>query len=558
MEYGDDADMVIWESSQAVTVKQILADAPVAPPPLPIQPIIHTTVHSHGVKRKRWQDQDASTPSSAKTLDLIQQVSRSLGSHHPTNTRRTRIASAGALILGPAVKSKAMPPPRMFTESLSAGTSLDSINTPEPGQLHSESSSDSNSTPCPSTPPPRNAQLAARPATEPTITISALINRQESPELDVEAPPSPAKPVLSIRTNCTPCIARVDESAFSSRSNTSESVKTAISATSTGSVVSNAWPTSPATPLPRAATPIIDLSPTPSPEPEIIPPSPPQPHDPPKPSAPVLPPVRPSRSITDPVHAQPAPPTLLSTQHTRSEPFRPPTQQFRPPTQQFRPPTQNPASRPPTQQHPRTFPSSQTRLGLGALGTGYTNANRPFRVPNKGKTASLTITALPRRTGTECVKSNSVGSSKMINGTGNPDRVGATASKADMGEKGKERAKLPTSPTKSRTSPTKRKGSTLNQLSFTSIPPSPSRKKENLASGSENAKSRTKRDVPKKPSSPTPVSRPTTRATPARSSVSTRTNSNSRYREPESEDCYISDEDFDSAVVDADMARWDW
>ncbi|CAE6473000.1 hypothetical protein ACGC1H_006008 [Rhizoctonia solani] len=531
----DDDDPVIWQCSQAVELKRIFKDAPVATAPPPSIPVsgpssrATTGTGPHGVKRKRRQDQDTPATSSAETLGLIQQLSRTLGGRPSSSNlarRNTRIASTGNIIFG-------MPPPKPKPPSPDEARTSDSVrfnrsrsSTTSPlviGKSILESSSDSNSTVTPRTPP--NKSLL-RPSTEPTISVSVLLDhaRAESPELP--PPPVPAKPIISIRTDSD----TVDRLVFSTRSNTLES---ATSATGSGSFISTTGPISPPTPLaalpPRSEspeTPILDLteiSPTPSPEPK----APPRPKSPPVEASVPQPPTKATRpapkatrATTDP--SPPNRPPVLSLQHTRSEPsqsFKPPTQAaFRPPTQQaFKPPTQTtfkplpPVIRPTQQQqNPRTFPSSQSRLGLGALGKGYSGVNKPFKVPNKGKgTVPLTVVPLPKRDS------------------------GGTA-----------------------------KAST-----------SPSKKKENFEAGRG-----------KRGNSPAPAARPTTRAT---SGFSSRTTSGSSSRtsasstrttssrtttgkhtqsrrasgskgEQGSDDSYIgSDEAYDAATVDADMAYWD-
>ncbi|CAE6471944.1 unnamed protein product [Rhizoctonia solani] len=537
----DDDDPVIWQCSQAVALKRIFEDAPVATAPPPSIPTsgpssrATTGTGPHGVKRKRRQDQDTPATSSAETLGLIQQLSRTLGGRPSSSNparRNTRTASAGNINFG-------MPPPKPKLPSPDEARTSDSVrmirsrsSTTSPlviGKSTLESSSDSNSTVAPRTPP--NKSLL-RPSTEPTIPVSVLLDhaRAESPELP--PPPAPAKPIISIRTDSD----TVDKLAFSTRSNTLES---ATSATGSGSFISSTGPISPSTPLaalpPRSETPetILDLTetPTPSPEPRIVHKALPRPKSPPDETSAPQPPTKATRptpkaarATTDPT--PPKRPPVLSLQHTRSEPsqlFRPPTQAaFKPPTQQaFKPPTQTTSKPPPPvirptqqQQNPRTFPSSQSRLGLGALGKGYSGVNKPFKVPNKGKgTVPLTVIPLPKR---------------------------------DSGGTAKASAKALASPSK---------------------------KKENLEAGRG-----------KRGNSPAPAARPTTRAT---SGFSSRTTSGSSSRtsasstrttpsrtitgkhaqsrsasgskgEQDSDDSYVgSDETFDAAAVDADMAYWD-
>ncbi|CAE6383010.1 unnamed protein product [Rhizoctonia solani] len=527
----EDDDTVIWQCSQAVALQRIFIDAPVATAPPPLVPApgpstrVGTGTGPHGVKRKRRQDQDIPATTSAETLGLIKQLSRTLGGSRSSNPnparRNTRVASAGNINFG-------MPPPKPKPLGSDEASSSDAgsfnwsrSSTTSPlviGQSILESSSDSNSKVIPSTPPNRTLS-GPRSATEPTIPVSVLLDhaRAESPEL----PPSPpsAKPAISIRTDTD----AVSRSAFSTRSNTLES---ATSATESGSFVSTTAPISPATPLlalpPRSETPetpILDLteiSPTPSPEPKPIRKFPSRSKSPPI----EIPAPKASTEASHPVPSaaqattDPNPPKrlpALSSQYTKSEPsrsFKSAIQAFKPPTQTgLKPPTQTTSKLRFTQQHqnPRTFSSSQTRLGLGAIGKSYSEVNKPFKVPNKGKgTVPLTVVPLSRRDG-GVVKA------------------------------------------------------------------SPLRKKENLDSGRG-----------KRGNSPAPAARPsTTRPTSnissrTTSSSSTRTNASSTRttstrttagkhtqsrgtsgskREVGSDDW--SDESFDAATVDADMAFWD-
>ncbi|KAG8714937.1 hypothetical protein FRC11_006436 [Ceratobasidium sp. 423] len=528
----EDDDPVIWQCSQAVELKRIFADAPVPTAPPPSVPALELSARTgtgagpHGVKRKRRQEQDTPATTSAETLGLIQQLSRTLGGCRPSNSnparRNTRVASAGNINLGmPPPKPK---PPNLDETSDSASLNWSRSSTTSPlviGKSLLESSSDSNPTVIPCTPPNRILP-GPRPATEPTIPVSALLDhaRAESPELPPPPPPAPApapvKPVISIRTDMD----TISRSAFSTRSNTSEST---TSTTGSGSFVSTTAPISPTTPLvapPRPETPetpILDLteiSPTPSPEPKPVRKAPPRPKSPPVKASASKPPTEASRPATRVTRAttEPNPSKRLSvfpSQHARSEPsqsFKPPTQAaFKPPTQQaFKPPTQTtskppPIIRPTQQQNPRTFPSSQSRLGMGAMGKGYSGVNKPFKVPNKGKgTVPLTVVSLPKR------------------------------------DSGVVRA-----------------------------PSDPSRKKENIDARG------------KRGNSPAPAARPSTRSTSGfsartTSGSSSRTsgstaqgkpiqsrNSSGSKRELGSDDYIGSDESFDADAVDADMAYWD-
>ncbi|CAE6413978.1 unnamed protein product [Rhizoctonia solani] len=527
MDYpAEDDDTVIWQCSQAVALKHIFKDAPVAtaPPPSVSAPgssaKVRTEPGPHGVKRKRRQDQGVPTTTSAETLGLIQQLSRTLGGSRTSNPnparRNTRVASTGNIKLG-------MPPPKLkppgsdetsTSETGSFNWSRSSTTSPlVVGHSIPESSSGSNSIAIPSTPPNRTLS-GPRSATEPTITVSALLDhaRAESPELP--SPPIPVKPIISIRTDAEV----VNKSAFCTRINTLES---ATSATGSGSFVSTAAPISPTTPLvalpPRPETPetpILDLteiSPTPSPEPRPLR----------KASRPKSPPIEVTSVKASPEASRPVPdtaraitepntskrPPAASLKYTQSEPsrsFKPPVQAFKPPTQTVsKPPTQTTFKSPPTifptqRQNSRTFSSSQARLGLGTVGRGYSQVNRPFKMPNKGKgTVPLTVVPLPRRDGV----------------------VKASAS--------------------------------------------PSRKKENIDAGRG-----------KRGNSPAPAARPSTNR--PTSNLSSRTTSGSSIRttstrttgkptqskstsgskrEMGSEDW--SDESFDAATVDADMAFWD-
>ncbi|CAE6418642.1 unnamed protein product [Rhizoctonia solani] len=535
----EDDDPVIWQCSQAAELKRIFADEPVpsAPPPSVPTPRPDTrrgsTSGPHGVKRKRRQDQDTPATTSAETLGLIQQLSRTLGGRRSSNSnparRNTRIASAGNITFG-------MPPPKPKPTSSDEASASDGASfnrsrssTTSPlviGKPILESSSDSYSTPMPCTPP--NRILAGpRPATEPTIPVSALLNydRAESPELP---PPAPAKPIISIRTDPD----TINSSALSTRLNTAES---ATSTTRSDSFISVTTPTSPMMPLatlpPRPETPetpILDLteiSPTPSPEPKTVYNAPSKPKPPPVEAPESEAPTEAPRPVPSVIRAttDPTPPkrsSVRALQHTRSEPsqsFKPPTQtSFKPPTQQaFRPPTQCVPKLPSVmrstqqQQNPRTFSSSQTRLGLGAMGKGYSGVNKPFKVPNKGKaTVPLTVVPLPKRDGGGAAR-----------------------------------------------------------------PSSPSRKKENIDAGRG-----------KRGNSPTPGGRPSNRPTSVSSSRTTSGSSSrtsgslirtassraitGKYTQPRgasgskresgSDDTYIgSDESFDTDLVDADMAVWD-
>ncbi|KAH7338182.1 hypothetical protein B0J17DRAFT_717836 [Rhizoctonia solani] len=539
MDYPEDDDPVFWQCSQAVELKRIFADEPVptAPPPSVPTPRPITRNGSgtgpHGVKRKRWQDQDTPPTTSAETLGLIQQLSRTLGGCHSSNSnparRNTRIASAGHINFG-------MAPPKLKPTSSDEASASDGANfnqsrssTTSPliiGKSTLESSSDSNLMAMPCTPPNRTLP-SPRPATEPTILVSALLDhdRAESPELPL--PPAPAKPVISIQTDLDP----INISAFSTRTNTTES---ATSTTGSDSFISTAAPISPTTPLvalpPRPETPetpILDLteiSPTPSPEPKTVHNAPLKPKPPPVEATVSKAPTEASRPVPSTARAvtdsAPKRPPALPLQHTRSEPsqsFKPPTQaSSKPPTQQaFRPPTQSAPKLPPIirptqqQQNPRTFQSSQSRLGLGAMGKGYSGVNKPFKVPNKGKgTVPLTVVPLPKRDGGGAAKTSS-----------------------------------------------------------------PSRKKENMDAGRG-----------KRGNSPAPGGRPSNRQTSASSSrttsgSSTKTSSSlirtsssrsitGKHTQPRgasgskrgsgSDDVYIgSDESFDADLVDADMAVWD-
>ncbi|KAF8754505.1 hypothetical protein RHS01_05968 [Rhizoctonia solani] len=476
MDYpAEDDDTVIWQCSQAVALKHIFKDAPVAtaPPPSVSAPgssaKVRTEPGPHGVKRKRRQDQGVPTTTSAETLGLIQQLSRTLGGSRTSNPnparRNTRVASTGNIKLG-------MPPPKLrppgsdeasTSETGSFNWSRSSTTSPlVVGHSIPESSSGSNSIAIPSTPPNRTLS-GPRSATEPTITVSALLDhaRAESPELP--SPPIPVKPIISIRTDAEV----VNKSAFCTRINTLESATSA-----TGM----ALPPRPETP----ETPILDLteiSPTPSPEP------------------------RPLRKASRPK----SPPIEVTSVKVSPEASRPPpVQAFKPPTQTVsKPPTQttfksSPTIFPTQRQNSRTFSSSQARLGLGTVGRGYSQVNRPFKMPNKGKgTVPLTVVPLPRRDGV----------------------VKASAS--------------------------------------------PSRKKENIDAGRG-----------KRGNSPAPAARPSTNR--PTSNLSSRTTSGSSIRttstrttgkptqskstsgskrEMGSEDW--SDESFDAATVDADMAFWD-
>ncbi|CAE6525802.1 unnamed protein product [Rhizoctonia solani] len=535
--FGDE-DPVIWQCSQAVELKRIFADAPVpkAPPPSKsVSGSSTTTVTEtgpHGVKRKRRHEQDTTTTASVETLGLIQQLSRELGGRPSNSNRRTkRVASAGDINFGmPPPRPKPKPPSSdkawtsdstRFNRSRSSTTSPLII-----GKSIAESSPDSVLTVIPSTPPKKTL---LRPATEPTIPVSALLDhaRAESPELP--PPPAPPKPVITIRTDPD----TVNKSASCSRSNTLES---ATSTTGGGSFISTTAPISPTTPLvalpsrpETPETPILDLteiSPTPSPEPKIVHETPPRAKSPLDKALPSKPPTQASRPVPSAARAttDPNPPKRLPAfplQHTRSEPsqsFKTPTQAaFKPPTQQaFKPPTQttsklSPIIRPTQQQqNPRTFPSSQSRLGMGALGKGYSGVNKPFKVPNKGKgTVPLTVVPLPRR--------DSVGPIKA--------------------------------------------------------PASPSKKKENFEVGRG-----------KRGNSPAPAARPTTRATnvfssrttsgsssrtsasstrtpPSRTTTGKRTQSrrasDSKRNQTSDDSGNGSDSSYDAAAVDADMAFWD-
>ncbi|QRW20837.1 hypothetical protein RhiXN_05826 [Rhizoctonia solani] len=385
MDYpAEDDDTVIWQCSQAVALKHIFKDAPVATAPPP-------SVSAPGSRP------GVPATTSAETLGLIQQLSRTLGGSRTSNPnparRNTRVASTGNIKLG-------MPPPKLKPPGSDEASTI---------QLWFDSIA------IPSTPPNRTLS-GPRSATEPTITVSALLDhaRAESPELP--SPPIPVKPIISIRTDAEV----VNKSAFCTRINTLES---AMSATGSGSFVSTAAPISPTTPLvalpPRPETPetpILDLteiSPTPSPEPRPLR----------KASRPKSPPIEVTSVKVSPEASRPVPdtaraitepntskrPPAASLKHTQSEPsrsFKPPVQAFKPPTQTVsKPPTQttfksSPTIFPTQRQNSRTFSSSQARLGLGTVGRGYSQVNRPFKMPNKGKgTVPLTVVPLPRRDG---------------------------------------------------------------------------------------------------------------------------------------------------------------
>ncbi|CEL53555.1 hypothetical protein RSOLAG1IB_06410 [Rhizoctonia solani AG-1 IB] len=533
----EDDESVIWQCSQAVALKSIFRDAPVATAPPPSAPAPGSSTRAgagagpHGVKRKRRHDQDTPATSSAETLGLIKQLSRTLGSSCSSNTnparRNTRVASAGNITFG-------MPPPKMRP------LGSDEASTSDPGSFNwsrssttsplvisqsiPEFSSDSNHMATPSTPPNRTLP-GPRSATEPTIPVSMLLDRAcaESPE---PPPPAPVKPAISIRTDTD----TINRSSFSARSNTLES---ATSATESGSFVSATAPISPLTPLAALSThpetpetPILDLteiSPTPSPEPKPSRKASPRskspliesrasrapteaPHPPPTPSV--------ARATTNP--NPPKRPPVLSSQHAKSEPsrtFKSPTQSFKPPTQAaFKPPTQT-TSRPrpiihPTQQYqnPRTFTSSQSRLGLGTMGKGYSGVNKPFKVPNKGKgTVPLTVVPLPKRDG-GTVKMSASPSKKKEN--------------LDLG-----RGKRGNSPAPAARPSTTRPTSSLSSRT---------------TSGSSTRTSASTRNS-------------STRTTAGKHTQS-RSTSGSK-REGGSDDW--SDESFDAATVDADMAFWD-
>ncbi|KAJ1305263.1 hypothetical protein OPQ81_000291 [Rhizoctonia solani] len=491
MDYApEDDDPVIWQCSQAVELKRIFADAPVPTAPLPSEPVSGLSTRNgtragpHGVKRKRRQDQDVAATSSAETLGLIQQLSRTLGGCRPSNSnparRNTRIASAGNITFG-------IPPPKPKPSS--------SDETSDPGFHPSRSSTTSPlviGKPIPEfLAPQQNQQYCfLRSWNTPVPNL---------PELP--APPAPAKPVISIRTDAD----TVNKPGFSTRLNTLES---ATSTADSGSFVSTTAPISPATPLYR---------PPPSPEPKIARKASSRSKSPPVEAPVSKPSTEASRPVTSTARAitEPNPPKrlpTLSSQHAKSSPshsFKPPTQAaFKPPTQQaFRPPTQTASKPSPTirptqqQQNPRTFPSSQSRLGLGALGKGYSGVNKPFKVPNKGKgTIPLTVVPLPRR----------------------------------------------------------------DSLGVIKAPPSPSRKKENLDAGRAkrgNSPAPAARPSTRPTSgfsSRTPSgSSSRTSSSTARGKPTQSRNTSSSKREPGSDDYIGSDESFDADAVDADMAFWD-
>ncbi|CAE7172633.1 unnamed protein product [Rhizoctonia solani] len=526
----NDDDPVIWQPSQAAALKLMFADDPAPPPSTSASGTRTVTGNGNGpqgVKRKRRKDQDTPGTTSTETQWLCKEVSRALGggqSNSNPGRRNTRVASAGNIVF--CMPPPKLKPPSSDEASTSDGTSLNwsRSSTTSPlviGKSLPEPSLGSKLTAIPRT-PPKKILLGPRPSTEPTMQVSELLDhaRAESPELP--PPPAPAKPVISIRTDSD----TVNKSTFSTRSNTSEST---TSTTNSGSFVSTTAPSvSPTTPivalLPRPDSPgsaetILDLtetSPTPSPEPKIVRKAPSRPKSPIPASKPPTEASRPVRGATRSITGPNPPKRLpsLSSQHTRSEPsqsFKPLSQAFKPPTQQtFNPPTQAVSKRTSVvhltqQQNPRTFPSSQTRLGLGAMGKGYSGVNTPFKVPNKGK-GTVPLVEVPFK-------------QQATKGPPSPSRKKENID-AGRGKRGNSPAPA--------ARPTTRQTSGLSSRT---------------TSGSSLRTSVS--------STRTPSSRTTGKHTQSRRASGSK-------REQGSDDSYSgSDDSFDAAAVDADMAIWD-
>ncbi|KAG8744046.1 hypothetical protein FRC10_010935 [Ceratobasidium sp. 414] len=551
--YEMELDPVQWQSTQKQVLGDVFRDAPAPPPPsLPAQLPVRTNGTRnvpYGVKRKRQgAPNNNSQRSPDSTRELIERLGRGLSACIPVNParRNTRVASAGAVMLGPSVgastsKSTVMPPPKLKIPKPVAGpSSLDKATTPlsdaesfnwskteslssaaatapvdlvptsaSSSRRGSSSSSSLTTSVLPSTPPNRLSN--SRPTSMPTLSASTLI----SPEQDTASPPSPPsdpRPVLSIRTKSSSSSVRVDASAFSARSDSTST--TDSNATATTVPEDQVSPVTPG--ARRASLPIIDLTFTPTPSPPSAP-KPPQTRSASK--APPAAVASGSSRQAPPTQAPVSRPAPAPTRSTPSEP-QPPRAPVQPPARAQAVPSQKATttSRPASQQWPRVFPSSQTRLGLGAMGKGYDAASRPFRVPNKGKSIPLTVTALPLR-----------------------GRIGTSAASSA----GKAKVKSPAKPSAA---------GRLNFAPAPAAPASPTKRKENSTTGSAGKG----RKEPMGRKTPTPVGRATT-TRGATTTVSRTAASSKARKEPSSdtESYFASDTSFDDDELEAAMAKWD-
>ncbi|KAG9092407.1 hypothetical protein FS749_015763 [Ceratobasidium sp. UAMH 11750] len=560
MDYGYEMELdpVQWQSTQKQVLGDVFRDAPAPPPPpLPTERPVRvngTRNLYYGMKRKRRSAPDNdSQRSQDNTSELLKQLEHGLSNRVPVNParRNTRIASASAVMLGPSVgastnKNTVMPPPKLKspkssvdlssldkgitppsdaetfnwskTESLASAATAPRVDLVPTSASSSRSGSSSNSnqtiTALPCTPPNRTTLSDSRPTSMPTLPASSLI----SPEQDTDSPPSPPtapKPVLSIRTKTSLSSVHADTSAFSTRSDSASTTASAHSnATATTVPEDQVSPITPA--VHRESLPIIDLTLTPTPSPPSAP-KPPQTRSTSK--APPAAAASSSRRAPQAPESRPAP---APTRSAPSEP-QPPRVPVQLPVRSKTTPTPTASttttSRPPSQQWPRVFPSSQTRLGLGAMGKGYDAASRPFRVPNKGKTnIPLTISALPPR-----------------------GKIGTSAASGA----GKAKAKSPAKPSAA---------GRLNFAPAPAAPASPTKRKENGTTVSTGKG----RKEPAGRKTPTPAGRATT--TRGATTTASRTTASSKARKEPSSDTesYLaSDTSFDGDELEAAMAAYD-
>ncbi|KAG8739525.1 hypothetical protein FRC12_016277 [Ceratobasidium sp. 428] len=568
-------DPVQWQSTQKVALIDVFRDEPApAAPILPIESLAPVRLepvrnpHSHNtLKRRRLKDSvgERDQRSQDNPLDLIKRLGEGLQTFIPNPNKQIRrtarsssdsSASLGGSVGASSSKTCAMPPPPLKIPQPAVGpSSSTSFATPvsesnsfawnkptnvskppasrvDPAPISasssrpgSSSSSNQTTTAEPRTPPPRNAHTTSRPASVPTLPTSSLISPEQDTELPLSPPtlPRPASPPRAIR---------VDRSIFSTRSD-SDSTTASTDSDATAATVLDDQPITPGTR--RASLPIIDLTLTPTPSPPA--PAPPAPAPAPKPpQTRAASKAAASRQVTPAEPARPAAPTRSAP--SEPQPPRPP--QIKPPVRAQTNPSQSTTTttaaaavtRPPSQQWPRVFHSSQmklvssqTRLGLGAVGKGYDAASRPFRVPSKNKEKTpLTVSALYPR-----------GRPGMASGSGS----GGSAGKASKTK----------SPVKS-TSAGK-----LNFASVTAagVPPSPTKRKENNVAGAGGKG----RKEPAGRKTPTPVGRPN--ATRGTTIVVTRSAASSKARkEPSSDTEYLaSDGSFDDDALEAAMAEYD-